>query len=123
MTLPREVTEEVEGAGVQFPKGSIVRCDCVAPQLDAAVWGSDAMVWMPQRWEKDTAKKLGNLMAWGKGPRGCVPGALLSECQALVAFADLRRCGTAFENGAWGRRSGWGDGGSRAGLRPPPPPL
>ncbi|PGH20752.1 hypothetical protein AJ80_03512 [Polytolypa hystricis UAMH7299] len=74
VTVPREAAEDVVVSGVLLPKGTTVH---ICPQVvhsSPSVWGSDASVFDPDRWDRLTSNQASPyaLEAFINGPRICI---------------------------------------------------
>ncbi|KAJ7458475.1 cytochrome P450 [Mycena latifolia] len=94
-------------------KGQQVRIPILALNRDAAIWGPDAMEFVPERWEKSVANSIpgvwGHMLTFLGGPRSCIGFRFaLVEMKALlftlvrtlefelaVPIADVGKKGTA----------------------------
>lgn len=71
--IPREAIEDVVIAGQLIPKGTTVLPVPAVIQHSPAIWGEDASVFEPDRWDSGGAAE--NTYAWaafGHGPRSCI---------------------------------------------------
>lgn len=58
--------------------------------LDPEVWGADAKVFRPERWESATEEQLSVPLVFGLGPRECVGRPLAEQVVFLFAWSLLR---------------------------------
>ncbi|KIY68796.1 cytochrome P450 [Cylindrobasidium torrendii FP15055 ss-10] len=61
---------------IPIKKGQVVECDAHGYNRNPAVWGPDAQIWKPQRWEEKMKNPVnavfGSSLTFGAGPRGCI---------------------------------------------------
>ncbi|PSN60128.1 cytochrome P450 [Corynespora cassiicola Philippines] len=81
-TLPRGGGPDGDGP-VFCAKGDIVHCNRYIMHRSPDVWGDDAEVFCPERWE--TARPLWNFVPFGGGPRICPAQAMVdTECSYVI---------------------------------------
>lgn len=74
LTLPREAAEDMVIGGVHIPKGTTVTMVPAMVQINPLIWGEDAEVFNPDRWDNWTTDSGSPyaISAFSGGPRVCV---------------------------------------------------
>jgi cytochrome P450 len=88
--IPREATEDIEVAGVLLPKGTNVQLCPAVVNLSPSIWGSDAALFRPGRWDnlEGEAASAYAFQSFHNGPRVCI-GKLLSMVEMKVFLIEL----------------------------------
>jgi cytochrome P450 len=76
-------------APVFCAKGDIVHCNRYLMHRDPDVWGPDAELFRPERWE--TARPLWNFVPFGGGPRICPAHVMVDTECAYTLFRIFQR--------------------------------
>ncbi|KAL6923612.1 hypothetical protein ACHAPO_007849 [Fusarium lateritium] len=89
---PRQATQDVEIAGIAIPKGTVVQLSPAVMNTHPAVWGPDAQVFNPDRWNdlKGSATSAYAFETFHNGPRMCI-GKQLSMMELKVMLVELVR--------------------------------
>jgi cytochrome P450 len=88
--IPREATQDVEVAGVLLPKGTVVNMCPAVINMHPRIWGEDAEVFNPDRWNKlsgDAASAYA-FESFHNGPRMCI-GKQLSMMEMKIIMMEL----------------------------------
>ncbi|KAM0362590.1 hypothetical protein ACHAP4_001338 [Fusarium culmorum] len=87
---PRQATEDVEIEGVIIPKGTVVQLSPAVMNTHPSVWGSDAQVFNPDRWNdlKGDAASAYAFETFHNGPRMCI-GKQLSIMEMKVMLVEI----------------------------------
>lgn len=70
-------------------KGDIVHCNRYLMHRDPAVWGADAEIFRPERWEE--ARPLWNFAPFGGGPRICPAHVMVDTECSYTLFRILQQ--------------------------------
>ncbi|KUI70320.1 Cytochrome P450 4X1 [Cytospora mali] len=82
-----------------LPPDTMVIPSYSAVHTEPETWGTDSLVWRPQRWIKTTAKpgeeelitpRKGSFLGWSEGARDC-PARKFSQVEFVAAMATLLR--------------------------------
>ncbi|KAM0414393.1 hypothetical protein ACHAPD_007648 [Fusarium lateritium] len=92
LMIPWEAQKGITIAGVYIPKGTTVQIIPAMIQLNPEIWGSDADVFRPERWENmdSNAASPYAMEAFSNGPRIC-PGKALAMLNTKVLLLGLIR--------------------------------
>nr|POF12805.1 benzoate 4-monooxygenase [Quercus suber] len=91
--LPRLVPPGpgVDLAGHHFPQGVVLSVPAYTMHHSHAIWGADADVFRPERWETVTEQQKAAFIPFSYGPRACV-GRNVAEMElALIVATVFRR--------------------------------
>lgn len=89
LTVPWESLEDMTIAGVQIPKGTTVQVVPAMIQLNPEIWGADAEVFKPERWDGETVSPFA-METFSNGPRIC-PGKALALLNMKVLLVGMIR--------------------------------
>ncbi|KIL88644.1 hypothetical protein FAVG1_07891 [Fusarium avenaceum] len=89
LTVPWESLEDMTIAGVQIPKGTTVQIVPAMIQLNPEIWGADAEVFKPERWDGETMSPFA-METFSNGPRIC-PGKALALLNMKVLLVGMIR--------------------------------
>ncbi|GKU04260.1 cytochrome p450 3a13 [Fusarium langsethiae] len=89
---PRQATQDVEIAGIAIPKGTVVQLSPAVMNTHPSVWGPDAQVFNPDRWNdlKGDAASVYAFETFHNGPRMCI-GKQLSMMEMKVMLVEIVR--------------------------------
>ncbi|KAM0492705.1 hypothetical protein ACHAP8_009723 [Fusarium lateritium] len=92
LMIPWEAQKGITIAGVYIPKGTTVQIIPAMIQLNPEIWGNDADVFRPERWENmdSNASSPYAMEAFSNGPRIC-PGKALAMLNTKVLLLGLIR--------------------------------
>lgn len=90
LMAPWEAGEDMVIAGVNIPKGTTIQTVPAMIQLHPKIWGDDANVFRPDRWDKleGNASSPFAFEAFLNGPRIC-PGKALAMLEVKVLLVEL----------------------------------
>ncbi|KAJ7225974.1 cytochrome P450 [Mycena pura] len=81
------LSQPIPGSSVSqlvIPKGTILFVPVNVLQMDPEIWGDDAHLFRPKRWQDPVAKRS-SLFAFSEGPRSCIGKRFaLAEIKALI---------------------------------------
>ncbi|KAM0329021.1 hypothetical protein ACHAPQ_006932, partial [Fusarium lateritium] len=89
LIVPWESLEEMNIAGVQIPKGTTVQIVPAMIQLNPEIWGADADVFKPERWDGEAPSPYA-METFSNGPRMC-PGKALALLNMKVLLVGMIR--------------------------------
>ncbi|CAJ0550188.1 Ff.00g101180.m01.CDS01 [Fusarium sp. VM40] len=89
LTVPWESLEDTTIAGVQIPKGTTVQIVPAMIQLNPEIWGADAEVFKPERWDGEAVSPFA-METFSNGPRIC-PGKALALLNMKVLLVGMVR--------------------------------
>ncbi|KAF4445838.1 hypothetical protein F53441_10483 [Fusarium austroafricanum] len=92
LIVPWEALEDIVIAGVKIPKGTTVQLVPAMTQLNPEIWGADAEVFNPDRWDNlsgDAASPYA-MESFSNGPRMC-PGKALALLEIKTLLVGLIR--------------------------------
>ncbi|KAJ3174767.1 hypothetical protein HDU87_006883 [Geranomyces variabilis] len=85
-TIPRQLLADTHIGGYFVGKGTIVNLNVTQIHVSRAVYGPDAHVFRPERWEDGWAPEPGGYVPFGHGPKGCIGEKLaLMELKAILS--------------------------------------
>ncbi|UZP39408.1 hypothetical protein NXS19_007224 [Fusarium pseudograminearum] len=92
LAIPWEAQKDMAIAGTHIPKGTTVQIVPAMIQLNPEIWGSDADVFRPERWEDmdSNASSPYAMETFSNGPRIC-PGKALALLNMKVLLVGLIR--------------------------------
>nr|AJD25197.1 cytochrome P450 CYP81Q41 [Salvia miltiorrhiza] len=90
LLLPHEAAEDCQMGGYDVPRGVMVLVNAWAIHRDPHVWGEDAMIFKPERFEGKHFEAH-ELMPFGMGRRSC-PGSTLGQRVVGLALGSLIQC-------------------------------
>jgi cytochrome P450 len=92
LLIPWEALKDITIAGVHIPKGTTLQIVPAMIQLNPEIWGSDAGVFRPERWEylDSFASSPYAMETFSNGPRMC-PGKALAMLNMKVLLVGLIR--------------------------------
>jgi cytochrome P450 len=92
LIIPWEAQKDVVAAGVHIPKGTTVQIVPAMIQLNPEIWGSDADIFRPERWENldGSGSSPYAMETFSNGPRVC-PGKALAMLNIKVLLVGLIR--------------------------------
>lgn len=92
LIIPWEAQKDMTIAGVNIPKATTVQIIPAMIQLNPTIWGSDAEVFRPERWEdmEGNAPSPYAMETFSNGPRMC-PGKALAMLNMKVLLVGLVR--------------------------------
>ncbi|KPA39138.1 aat family amino acid transporter [Fusarium langsethiae] len=92
LIIPWEAQRDMTITGVDIPKGTTVQIVPATIQLNPQVWGSDADIFRPERWEDmdSNASSPYAMETFSNGPRMC-PGKALAMLNMKVLLVGLIR--------------------------------
>lgn len=91
--LPREIpsgADPIDIAGHTFMPGDILSVPSYTIHRSKEIWGPDAEKFVPERWERLTARQKAAFIPFSYGPRACV-GRNVAEMELLVISATIFR--------------------------------
>lgn len=90
LMAPWEADEDMVIAGVTIPKGTTIQTVPAMVQLNPSIWGDDAEVFVPGRWDSLTgdASSPFSIETFLNGPRMC-PGKALALLEIKVLLAAM----------------------------------
>ncbi|KAH8201550.1 hypothetical protein TruAng_004321 [Truncatella angustata] len=91
--LPRQIPFDSQGLHLQgyyFPPGTVLSVPTYSIHHSTEIWGSDAMEFRPERWEKLTERQKNAFIPFSYGPRSCV-GRNVAEMEMKMIVATWAR--------------------------------
>lgn len=109
--LPRVVPPgpgiTLPNSDVHFPQGVVLSVPAYTIHHSTAVWGPDAELFRPERWEKVTEQQKAAFIPFSYGPRACV-GRNVAEMElALIVGTVFRRYEFELRQGELETREGF----------------